>query len=241
LAEHAIDLIRGATAVVTGGSRGIGRAIARALVDGGCRTIIIARDARILEEAARETGAEPVAGDVADPAQAERIIDEVVLRLAGPPAFLVNAAGAFSLSPIAETPVAVFDAALATNVRAPFSLIHALLPAMIERGSGHIVTIGSIAGRQPFAGNAAYAAGKFAIRGLHGVLDAELRGTGVRTTLVEPAATDTGLWDAIDHEKNPGLPERSAMLRPEAVADAVLFALSRAPDVAIRNIILEHS
>jgi NADP-dependent 3-hydroxy acid dehydrogenase YdfG len=142
---------------------------------------------------------------------------------------------------MAETPVVVFDAALATNVRAPFSLIHALLPAMIERGSGHIVTIGSIAGRQPFAGNGAYAAGKFAIRGLHGVLDAELRGTGVRTTLVEPAATDTGLWDAIDHEKNPGLPERSAMLRPEAVADAVLFALSRAPDVAIRNIILEHS
>lgn len=233
--------LKGATAVVTGGSRGIGRAVARALTEAGARTIIIARDAAVLAASAAEIGAEHIAGDLADAAQVDRIIDAIVLRLAGPPSILVNAAGAFSLASIAATPVAVFDTAMATNVRAPFSLIHALLPAMLERRSGHIVTIGSIAGRQPFPGNGAYAAGKFAIRGLHGVLDAELRGTGVRSTLIEPAATDTGLWDSIDHEKNPGLPERSAMLRPEAVADAVLFALTRAPDVTIRNIILERS
>jgi NADP-dependent 3-hydroxy acid dehydrogenase YdfG len=103
------------------------------------------------------------------------------------------------------------------------------------------VSIGSVAGRNAFAGNGAYAASKFAVRGLHAVLDAELRGTGVRATLIEPAATDTGLWDQIDFEANPGLPERSAMLRPEAVAEAVIFALTRAPDVAIRNIIMERS
>lgn len=231
----------GATAVVTGGSRGIGRAVARALTAAGVRTIIIARDTAVLEAAAKEIGAEHIAGDLSDPDAATRIAAEIANRFAGPPEILVNAAGSFALSPIASTPVAAFAAAMATNVSAPFSLIQALLPGMIERRSGHIVTIGSIAGRQPFAGNGAYAAGKFAIRGLHGVLDAELRGTGVRSTLIEPAATDTGIWDSIDRTANPGLPDRSAMLSAEAVADAVLFALTRAPDVAIRNIILERS
>ena len=112
---------------------------------------------------------------------------------------------------------------------------------MLARRSGHVVTIGSIAGRSAFPGNGAYAASKFGVRGLHEALAAELRGTGVRSTLIEPAATDTGLWDSIDLARNPGLPERSAMLQPAAVADAVLYALTRAPDVAVRNIILERS
>jgi NADP-dependent 3-hydroxy acid dehydrogenase YdfG len=227
--------------VVTGGSRGIGRAIAASLVDAGARTLIIARDAQVLEAAAREISAQHHAADLADPQAAERALDEIALTFAGAPDFIINAAGAFAIASIAETPVALFDATMATNVRAPFTLAHALLPAMIERGSGHIVSIGSVAGRNAFAGNGAYAASKFAVRGLHAVLDAELRGTGVRATLIEPAATDTGLWDQIDFEANPGLPERSAMLRPEAVAEAVIFALTRAPDVAIRNIIMERS
>jgi NADP-dependent 3-hydroxy acid dehydrogenase YdfG len=236
-----VSPLAGRTAVVTGGSRGIGRAIASALTAAGVRTVIIARDATVLEAAASEIGAHPIAADMADPAEVDRAIDEVVLHLGGTADIIVNAAGAFTLAPVADTPVAVFDAMLATNVRAPFTLVHAMLPSMIERGSGHIVSIGSVAGRNAFAGNGAYASSKFAVRGLHAVLDAELRGTGVRSTLIEPAATDTGLWDQIDQEKNPGLPSRGAMLRPEAVADAVLFALTRAPDVAIRNIILERS
>ena len=227
--------------MVTGGSRGIGRAIAASLVREGVRTIIVARNASVLEETASAIGAEAVMADIADPAAAERAIDEIVLRYAGPSDILVNAAGSFGLGSIAETPIAMFEASISTNLRAPYMLIHAMLPGMIARGSGHVVSIGSVAGRHAFAGNGAYSAGKFGVRGLHAVLDAELRGTGVRSTLIEPAATDTGLWDDIDREQNPGLPERSAMLHADAVADAVLFALTRAPDVAIRNIILERS
>jgi NADP-dependent 3-hydroxy acid dehydrogenase YdfG len=119
--------------------------------------------------------------------------------------------------------------------------MRAFLPAMLERGSGHIVTLGSIAGRQAFPSNGAYSASKFGVRGLHAVLDQELRGTGVRSTLVEPAATDTPLWDAIDRTANPGLPERTAMLDAEAVADAVLFAVTRPERTAIHSISLERA
>ena len=83
---------------------------------------------------------------------------------------------------------------------------------MLARGSGHVVTLGSIAGRHAFPHNGAYSALKFGVRGLHEVLDVELRGTGVRSTLVEPAATDTPIWDTIDFTLHPGLPPREAML-----------------------------
>ena len=233
--------LTGRTALVTGGSRGIGLATAAALTAAGVRTIIAARDAAVLAEAARSIGGESIAGDVTDPAALAEIAAEAMQRFGGAPDILVNAAGAFALSPVAETELAAFDAAIAANLRAPFALTRAFLPAMLARRSGHVVTIGSVAGRQAFPGNGAYSAGKFGVRGLHEVLAAELRGSGVRTTLIEPAATDTGLWDSIDLARNPGLPERSAMLSPASVADAVLFALTRAPDVAIRNIILERS
>jgi NADP-dependent 3-hydroxy acid dehydrogenase YdfG len=118
--------------------------------------------------------------------------------------------------------------------------MRAFLPAMLARGAGHFVSIGSSAGRQGFPHNGAYAASKYGLRGLHAVLDAELRGTGVRATLVEPAATDTPLWDAIDVQAHPGLRPRTAMLRPEAVAGAVVFALTRPPGAAVHNIILDR-
>lgn len=235
------EVLRGRSALVTGGSQGIGRAIASSLAAAGVRTIIAARGAAALEQAGRELGVETVMADIADPAAVGHLADDVQGLLSGAPDILVNAAGSFTMAPLEGTPLSAFDAAIATNLRGPFALIRAFLPAMRQRGSGHIVTIGSVAGRAAFAGNAAYSAGKYGIRGLHAVLDAELRGTGVRSTLVEPAATDTALWDSIDFALNPGLPERSAMLPASAVADAVLFALIQAPDVAIRNIILERS
>jgi NADP-dependent 3-hydroxy acid dehydrogenase YdfG len=153
----------------------------------------------------------------------------------------VHAAGAFELAPLAATSVAAFDRMVAVNLRGAFLLLHAFLPGMLQRGSGHVVTIGSVAGRQAFPSNGAYSASKFGVRGLHAVLAAELRGTGVRATFVEPAATDTALWDAIDRERNPDLPERAQMLSAEAVADAVLYAVTRPVATAIPNILVERS
>jgi NADP-dependent 3-hydroxy acid dehydrogenase YdfG len=112
---------------------------------------------------------------------------------------------------------------------------------MLARRSGHMVTIGSVAGRQALPSNGAYSASKFGVRGMHAVLAGELRGTGVRATFVEPAATDTGLWDDIDRDRNPGLPPREQMMDAAAVADAVLFALTRPADIAVPNILVERA
>ena len=84
-----------------------------------------------------------------------------------------------------------------------------------------------------FPENAAYAAGKYGLRGLHESLLAEYRGTGVRLTLISPGPTDTGIWDPFDPEHRAGFPARAQMLRPADVADAVLFVATRPPGVLI--------
>ncbi len=218
-------VLRGQRALVTGGTRGIGQSIVSGLRDHGCEVITVAR----------HVDAAGVAADVTDIAAVERLEADYQ------PDILVNAAGAFALAPVAETSVDSFDRMLATNLRGPFLLIRACLPRMLARRSGHIVSIGSIAGRQAFPSNGAYSASKFGLRGLHAVLDAELKGTGVRATLVEPAATATPLWDAVDRGKNPGLPDKDMMLSPQAVADAVLYVLTRTPETHINYLGLERS
>ena len=217
--------LAGQRALVTGGTRGIGAAIVVGLRAAGCQALIVAR----------HTEGDGVAADITR--------REDVDMLAGRyrPDILINAAGAFGLAPVAQTSVESFDRMLATNLRGPFLLIRAFLPAMLARGAGHIVSIGSIAGRQAFPSNGAYSASKFGLRGLHEVLDTELKGTGVRSTLIEPAATDTALWDEIERRDHPGLPERASMLSPEAVADAVLYVLTRPVQMHINYLGVERS
>ncbi len=217
--------LEGRRALVTGGTRGIGAAIVEVLRRKGCQVTPVARTAAPGVEVADVTSADDVA------------------RLAASfePDILINAAGVFELAPVAETSPDTFDRALATNLRGPFLLIRAFLPRMLARGAGQIVSIGSIAGRQAFPHNGAYAASKFGLRGLHEVLDTELRGTGVRCTLVEPAATKTPAWEGIDRDRNPGLPEPGAMLSPAAVADAVAYVLTRSPGTHINYLGLERS
>jgi len=112
---------------------------------------------------------------------------------------------------------------------------------MRARGRGDIVTIGSIADHTIFPGNAAYGASKHGVRALHEVLRAELRGTGVRATLVSPGPVDTSLWDDIDPDTREGFTPRSRMLSPNAVAAAVLFALAQPPEVDIELVRLSRS
>ena len=112
---------------------------------------------------------------------------------------------------------------------------------MRARGSGDIVSVGSIADHTIFPGNAAYGASKHGLRALHEVLRMELRGTGVRATLVSPGPVDTSIWDDIDPDSRDGFTPRAKMLKPNAVADAVMFAVSQPPDVDIDLIRLSRS
>jgi NADP-dependent 3-hydroxy acid dehydrogenase YdfG len=177
----------------------------------------------------------PIVADLTRPED----IDRLVRQIGSAPDFLINMAGMFNLARIEDTHPQMFDAMLALNVGAPFRLIRAFLPAMRERGSGHIVNVGSIADHVAFAENAAYSASKYAVRGLHEVVREELRGSPVRATLISPAAVNTSLWDHID--ARPGLPPRSGMLSPLAVIDAILFALRQSPGVSIDEIRLSHT
>ena len=231
--------LSGQLAVVTGGSRGIGRAIVADLVRAGAEVVLVASQRVATERAAEELGARPFVADLARESEVAALA-AALQEWGAAPDVVVHAAGVFQPAPLARLGVADFDRTVAVNLRGAFLLLHEFLPGMLARRSGHLVSIGSIAGRVGLPGNGAYAAAKFGLRGLHAVLAAELRGTGVRATLVEPAATDTGLWDGIAPEAAPGLRPRSEMLRPEAVAEAVLFALTRAPETAVPNIILER-
>lgn len=233
--------LEGAHALVTGASGGIGLAICRGLAAAGAEVLLVARRAEPLEEAARAVGGRALPADVTDAEQVRGLAERAAAHCGGPPELIVSAAGAFELGRVAETEVASFDRQVAVNLRAPFLLARAFLPGMLARGRGHLVTIGSIAGRFAFPENGAYAASKFGVRGLHAVLDAELRGTGVRATLIEPGATDTAIWETVDRDRHPGLPGRDAMLSADAVAQAVLFAVTRAPGVDVRTLLLERT
>ena len=233
----------GRAAVVTGASRGIGLATARALAAAGARVVMLARTRDELTERAAEIGAEAigVTCDVTDAAAVDAAAREASRFLGRGPDILVNNAGAFALAQVDRMDVADFERTIAVNLVAPFHLVRTFLPGMRERGAGHIVTIGSIADRMAFPENGAYAASKFGVRGLHEVIRAELRGTGVRASLVSPGPVDTPLWDPIAPDTRAGFTPRVAMLAATAVADAVLYVVTRPAAVNIDELRLSRS
>jgi NAD(P)-dependent dehydrogenase (short-subunit alcohol dehydrogenase family) len=239
--------LAGRTAVVTGSSRGIGAATVRALSLAGARVIGISRS-----PGAPVPNATTIQCDLLDPPAVAKAIGAVQNELFGAPDILVNNAGVFASRPVDQTTPATFAAMLALNLSVPFEFVREFLPVMSLRGQGHIVTVGSIADHQALSGNAAYAASKFGVRGLHEVLALELKGTGVRATLISPGAVDTTLWDAIDPpttrervsqtgRSSSGFPSRDAMLLAEDVADAIVYAVTRPERVAIGEIRLAKS
>lgn len=229
-------------AIVTGASRGIGRAVSAALTRAGTRVVMMARGEQALREGAEALGplAVAVPCDVANRVAIAAAIMQI-REAYGTPHVVVNNAGIFRLAAADRTSVAEFAETLEVNLVAPFTLVRAVLPEMRARGSGHIVTIGSIADHVAFPDNAAYAASKFGVRGLHEVLRAELRGTGVRATLISPAAVDTPLWDPVDLDAQPGFTPRRAMLSADAVAEAVMFAIHQPASVNVDELRLSHS
>lgn len=225
--------LEGRTAIVTGATRGIGQAVCRRLREAGARVAVVARSEPEVERLASELGGVPAAGDVSTVEGAREVCRRAEVGLGGLPEILINSAGAFLLAPIAETEPEEFLRQVEVNLLAPFYLIRELLPRFLARGQGHVVNLGSVAGRMAMPGNGAYSASKFGLRGLHEVLSEEVRGSGVRATLIEPAATNTPLWDPLDPDRRDDLPSRSVMLDPDDVARAVLFALTRPEDVEI--------
>lgn len=244
-------MLHGFAAVITGASRGIGRAVSGALARAGAQTFLISRSAGDLEEVAAEIvrSARPVPVpvpvavpcDVTNAADVARAIATVRAHVSTGPIILINNAGVFPLGSIESTEPARFEQTLQANLLAPFRFLHAFLPLMRAAGQGHVITIGSVADRSIYSGNGAYSASKFGARALHEVLREELRGSGVRASLIAPSATDTPIWDPIDPDNTPGFPPRAAMLRPDDVADAVLWAVTRPSHVNVDELRLSRA
>lgn len=234
--------LAGRTAVVTGASRGIGVATARALAAEGARVVMLARSGHALAAAADAIGPLAVAlpCDVSDAGALHEAAAEVAERF-GVPDVLVNNAGRFTLAPVDAITAEDFAATLDTNLVAPFLLARAFVPGMRARESGTVVTVGSIADRVTFPENGAYAASKHGLRALHEVLRAELRGSGVRAVLVSPGPVDTPLWDTVDPDSREGFTPRAAMLAADAVADAILYAVTRPAGVNVDELRLSRS
>ena len=223
------------TAVVTGATRGIGRAISEQLIHGGTRVFLLARSHYELAEFSKTLGelAVPVVCDLRDEQAVADAVEKISEFTQGAPDIVVNNAGLFPLAPLHIMAVATFEQTLEVNVVAPFRFVRAFLPLMRERKTGHIVTIGSVADRQIFPENGAYAASKHAQRAMHEVLRQELQGTGVRASIVSPGPTDTSIWNEIDPDHRDGFPNRRNMLRASAVASAVLWVIDAPADMNV--------
>jgi NAD(P)-dependent dehydrogenase (short-subunit alcohol dehydrogenase family) len=195
------DPAAGASALVTGGSRGIGRAVARDIASGGGRVAVVARSreevdlaARGINEALGREAAFPISGDVTDPSSVGRIV-EAARRAAGEIDVLVNGAGAAESAPIGRTDDALLSRMLAVNLYGAHHMIAEILPSMTRLRRGAIVNIASTAALQGYAYASAYAASKHALLGLTRSVALETGRSGVRVNAVCPGFVDTPLLE----------------------------------------------
>lgn len=222
--------LKGSVALVTGASRGIGKAIAEALAAQGARLVLSSLTVKTLEATAaalRAKGADvvTVAGDVGEEADVAAMT-AAALGHFGRLDLLVNNAGIGPKGPLEDTEPAVFDRAFRTNVRGPYLTMRAAIPLMKKQGGGTIVNLASLAGVNPVPDRAAYAATKWALIGLSRSVLQEVRKSNIRVIILEPGSTLT------DFGHDPAkMAQADKLVRPEDVADVLLGAL-RLPDRA---------
>jgi len=207
------------TCLVTGATGGIGMAIARRLHAEGARLVITGRHEGRLANLASELGppSQALAADLSRTGDVQGLAAR-----SGPVDVLVAGAGLPANGDLADLPVEDITSAVDLNIRSTLVLTRLLLPAMLQRGSGHVVIIGSLAGLASTPRSSVYNASKFALRGFGHALREELRGTGVGVSLVSPTfVSEAGMW------ADTGLRATHPEVTPEQVADACVEALTR--------------
>jgi 3-hydroxy acid dehydrogenase/malonic semialdehyde reductase len=229
-----VGALAGKTAIVTGASSGIGAATARVLEREGAR---VAGGARRVGEVAAEVS---LALDVTDPGSCERFVADAVERLGGLD-ILVNGAGlALGRDPFDDSTEQDEHVVLETNVNGLLRMTRLCLPHL--RDGGHIVNLGSVAGRQAYERGAVYITSKFAVRGFTYALREDLLGRPIRITTVDPGLVETGFSLVRfrgDEEQARAVYAGVEPVRPEDVAECVLFALTRPPNVNIDEIVVK--
>lgn len=211
--------VSGKRVLLTGATGGLGHAIARRLAAAGAQIVLSGRRGDVLVELAGEIGAAVAPADLSDPPAVHALAEahgdvDIVVANAGLPA-----SGRLQTYSVEQ-----IERALRVNLHAPIMLAHALAPRMVERGSGHIVFMSSLAGKTATAGSSLYNATKFGIRGFANALRAELHGTGVGVSTIFPGFIHGAGMFA---EANVKLPVGVGTKSPEHVAEATLRAIER--------------
>lgn len=216
----------GRVAIITGGSRGIGRATAAALLAAGARVTIAARSRAALDEARAALGGDArllaVRADVAAEGDVKRLVDETVARFGGLDV-LVNNAGVGRMQNVETQSLDDWRAMIDTNLTGVFLCCRAAIPHLRKRGGGWIVNVSSLAASNPFVGGAGYSATKAGLDAFSHALMQEVRHDGIRVTVVAPGSVNTGFGG------RPPSPEMSWKLAPEDVAQAILYLLRQPP------------
>jgi 3-hydroxy acid dehydrogenase / malonic semialdehyde reductase len=226
--------LEGKTAVVTGASSGMGAAIARALADNGSR---VAGGARRVDQIEAEIALEL---DVTDPASCERFVEQAVEALGGLDILINNAGLGLGRDPFDTSTEADEETVLETNVHGVLRMTRLCLSHI--RDNGHIVNIGSVAGRQPYENAAVYITSKFAVRGFTYALREDLLGRPIHVTTVDPGLVETNFSRVRfrgDEEKAQAVYAGLEPVRPEDVADCVVFVLTRPAHVNIDEIVVK--
>jgi NAD(P)-dependent dehydrogenase (short-subunit alcohol dehydrogenase family) len=228
-------VLSGRTALVTGASRGIGAGIARALDAAGARVALCARTAEGLAPVAAELSRDPViiAGDLARAEEPARIAARAAAELGAPLDVLVCNAALGARPALEQVDAALIDRLYAVNVRATLLLIQAVVPGMVRRGGGSIISLSSVSGVVGTPRRSAYAATKGAVDAMTRSLAAELGPRGIRLNTVAPGVVDTDMW--AQNKAVPGVIEQVNALtplrrwaEPADIADAVTFLASDA-------------
>ncbi len=227
-------------AVVTGASSGIGAATARALATDGWRVVVGARRVDRIEALAAEIGGVAHRLDVDDPASVDTFAAAV--GAAGDCRLLVNnAGGAFGWAPVAEADEQQWRAMYETNVLGVVRMTKALLPALEASGDGMVVTVGSIAGHEPYPNGAGYNAAKFAVRAVMSVLRQELLGRPVRVCEVDPGMVETEFSVVRfggDADRAAAVYEGVTPLTADDVAECIRWVAARPPHVNIDQMVV---